>query len=132
MHITLASTGVAVVPGRMIQAITGPYAGSWWRLDDVQKADGCHVAHVSRSHRVGRHRMICPAEIFGLVVQDVVAWYRHAINVLHDVRRKVDDGLILGILALVPLAIFEAFHGGEATRQLLESLFNSRQNTGGH
>lgn len=132
MHITLATTGDTVEIGRLVQAVTGPYAGSWWRLDDVRKTNGVHMAHVSRKHRVGRHVMHCPAELFGLVVQEVIAWYRHAMNTLCDVRRKVDDGILLGFLALIPLALFEAFHGGEATRQLLESLFGATGAEGGH
>lgn len=132
MHITLATTGDTVEMGRLVQAVAGPYAGSWWRLDDVRKTDGVHVAHVSRKHRVGRHVMHCPAEMFGLVVQEIVSLARHALNVLADIQRRVDDGIFLGFLALIPLALFEAFHGGEATRQLLESLFNTQANTGGH
>lgn len=132
MHITLATTGDTVEMGRLVQAVAGPYAGSWWRLDDVRKADGVHVAHVSRKHRVGRHIMHCPAELFGLVVQEIVSLRRHALNVLCDLRRKVDDGIFLGFLALIPLALFEAFHGGEATRQLLESLFGPGGESAGH
>ncbi len=130
MHITLASTGDTVVIGRLVQAVCGPYAGSWWRLDDVRKADGAHIAHASRSHRLGRHRIAVPAEMFGLVVQEIVSWVRHAVNILCDIRRKVDDGIFLGFLALIPLALFEAFHGGEATRQLLESLFGPGEGAG--
>jgi hypothetical protein len=130
MHITLATTGGTVVIGRLIQAVAGPYAGSWWRLDDVREADGGHLVCASRPHRIGRHRITAPAEVFGLIVQEAVAWSRHVINILCDIRRKVDDGILLGFLALIPLALFEAFHGGEATRQLLESLFGPTE--GGH
>lgn len=119
MHITLVSTGDSVPLGRSVQAVMGPYAGTWWRVDDVRKADGRHLVCASRAHRVGRHHIVVAPEVFGLVIQEIVAWYRHVVNILVSLRRKVDDGLILGALALIPLALFEAFHGGEATRELL-------------
>lgn len=130
MHITLVSTGEFVPIGRSVQAVTGPYAGQWWRLDDVRKTETCHVVHVSRLTRIGRHRMVAPAEVFGLVVREAVTLWRHVCHLLVVVRRKVDDGLILGALALIPLALFEAFHGGETARHMLMEWLGSSD--GGH
>lgn len=133
MHITLVTTGDVVPLGRSIQAVTGPYAGMWWRLDDVRRSDGDtpHVVHVSRLTRIGRHRMVASPGMFGLVIREAVTLWRHVCHLLTVTRRKVDDGLILGALALIPLALFEAFHGGETTRALLTQWLSSG-NGGGH
>lgn len=131
MRITLASTGMDVPLGRSVQAVKGPYAGTWWRLDDVRKANGQHLICASRTHRVGRHRITVAPDMFGLVIEEIVRFARHCLNTLHAVRVKIDDGIILGFLALIPLALFEAFHGGEWTRHIIEVFFNSRANGGG-
>lgn len=130
--ITLACSGRSVTPGvTHVQAVSGKHMGSWWRVDGVRTHKGSHTVLASRRTRVGRQRITGAPDMFGLLVEEVVSLVRHAFNVLHAVRVKCDDGIILGALALVPLALFEAFHGGEMTRHLLESLFNSSVNTGG-
>lgn len=134
MHrIILASTGSELTLGRSrVRALSGPHTGQWFTLNSVHSHKGEHHLHVSRRTRAGVHHLPhCAPEVFGVIVEEIVNLYRHALNTLAHMRRKVDDGIILGALALVPLAVFEAFHGGEVTRHLLESMFNSHVNTGG-
>lgn len=134
MHrIILASTGAELMPGRSrVRALTGPHTGQWFTLHEVHSHKGEHHVHVSRRTHAGRqHLHHCALSMFGLVVEEIVSLVRHVVNTLVHMRRKIDDGVILGALALIPLALFEAFHGGEWTRHLLEMLFNSRANGGG-
>jgi len=131
-RITLASTGAEITLGRTcVRAVSGPHTGSWWRVDEIRSVKGVHRVYASRRTRAGRQKRFFAPEIFGLLVEELTTWTRHALNVACHVRRKFDDGIILGALALVPLALFEAFHGGEYTRHLIEMLFNSRANGGG-
>lgn len=131
-RITLEATGAELCIGRSrVRALSGPHKGQWFTLAGVESDRGTHTVHASRRTRVGMHHVRCAPDVFGLIVEEIVSLSRHALSTLVHVRRKIDDGLLLGALALVPLALFEAFHGGEVTRHLLETLFNSRANGGG-
>ena len=109
----MTSTGSTVSLPRMAQAQSGPYTGTWWRLDEIVKRDTTHHVSASRKHKIGRHKITVLPEIFGL-------WVRETLNVIKSIGRrvltawrKIDEGLYMGALALIPLAYFERYHGAE-------------------
>lgn len=117
MNIIMASTGETVALGRMVQAQTGAHTGTWWRLDDVVHNGREHIARVSR--HIGRSRRVAafPLHVFGLVVQEVTRWWHRVVRV---VVHKVDDYMLAGLFALVPLAFFERYHGAEVITEWVE------------
>lgn len=120
MHKITSITGEEIPLGRMVMAQKGPHSGSWWRLDGLTETAGRHLVTVSRLvSRLGRHRMVAPPEHFGLMVQQVVTFFRHLKNTCVRVWHKLDDGIILGALALVPLAFFEKYHLADTITALL-------------
>jgi hypothetical protein len=131
-RIILASTGEEITLGRHVHAIAGPYKGTLWRLDEIRPHEGGHRVHVSRRTPVGRRVAQCPLEWFDLRLEEIITGFRHALSHLHHGWQRADEWLWAGVFALIPLALFEAFHGGEATRQLIEHVFNTGVNTGGH
>lgn len=132
MTYLLTPEGISVTLGRHYSLVEqGPHKGTWWRLDELFHDGTQHMVRCSRKHRAGRVRRVFAPAVFGLTVHEELTRFKHAFNLVIHARRKVDDGIILGALALIPLALFEAFHGGEATRHLIEAIFNSRANSGG-
>lgn len=130
----VTTDGTVVTLGRTTLPIHfGSHAGEWWRLDEIFHDGTQHMLRCSRLHRgkVRVRKVFAPVH-FALEVMEEITHMRALVNRVHHTWQKIDEGLIMGVLALVPLALFEAFHGGEATRHLLESLFNSSVNTGGH
>lgn len=120
-ELLLAATGQLVTPGRMIQATTGTHAGSWWRLEGHLHNGREHVVRVCR--RVGRlmQRAAFPLQVFGLALREFDHWWkddpRHtAMRMLH----KLDEYLLAGLFALIPLGVFEGYNGAEHFRQFVE------------
>lgn len=109
-QLIMATTGEVVGFGRMIQAQTGSHAGTWWRLDALSHNGREHIVHVSR--RCGRVRRVAafPLHVFGLIVQEITAWWHRLIMAA---EHKLADYMLAGVFALVPLAFFERFHGAE-------------------
>lgn len=107
--------------GSRLVAVQGKEIGQQWRLSHVVEhpVDG-HRVHVTRRHpRLGHvHREFHPG-VFGLHVVIDVTWREHAINKAHHVRAKFDDYLLAGIVALLPLAIFEHYHVAEKLPEML-------------
>lgn len=104
-----------VRPGARLVALQGKETGQLWRYSHVvEHATDGHRIHVVRRHpRLGHvHREFHPA-LFGLKVVVDITWQRHVINKAHDVRCKVDDYLLAGVIALVPLAVFEHYQVSE-------------------
>lgn len=127
MNITLAGTGEPVELGRTVQATTGPYRGTWWVLVDVHRTDSGHRVVASRPHRVGRHVIRVAPAVFGLIIDEVISWGRHALNTLNVWRQTMGSGVAMGLLALIPLALYEAIHGGELTRHILLRLLGGKE-----
>lgn len=107
MELILSATGESVPLGRHVQAVVGPYTGTWWRIDDVVKAENGHRVLASRSHQLGRHRVCVPPHVFGLVIEEAVRLLRHLLNICHVVWSKVDEGLVMGVLALPALSLVD-------------------------
>lgn len=131
MAILLNSNGETVTLPTVLPALNGPHKGHHFRLEAIVMRDGVHHVRATRPLRGGRHVVHAHPSVFGLIVQEVISAMRHALNTLYHWWQRVDDGLFMGALALIPLAVFEAYHGGEATRHLIEMMFNSRANGGG-
>lgn len=113
--------GIEVTPSSRLHAVSGPQAGQVWQYSHVieHPIDG-HRVHVTRRHpRLGHvHREFHPG-VFGLTVVVDVTWKRHAVNQLHHARTKLDEYLLAGVIALVPLAFFEQFHLAEKLGEVL-------------
>ncbi|MGV9705296.1 hypothetical protein [Streptomyces sp. NPDC003483] len=105
-------SGKEITEGRTLHGHSGPAAPHAWRFERISlHRDGVHRVHVSRpGGRVGRiHRAFHPSD-FGCEVRLEITWRR---TVRHAVTRtwsKVDDYLLAGLFALVPLAFFEPYH----------------------
>jgi len=109
------ANGEIVESGAKLRVAHGREIGQMWLYSHVVEhpVDG-HRVHVTRRHtRLGHiHREFHP-RVFGLEVKVDITWQRHVINKAHDVRCKFDDYLLAGIVALVPLALFEHYHLAE-------------------
>lgn len=123
MQHIMASDGTVILPGAMLHAVHGPHAGSHWRLEGLHHNGTHHVLRCSRLVRGSmRVRMDHHPRVFDLDVVELSAWWRISRDDVMRCWHRIDDGLIMGVLALVPLAAFEAFHGGEHARALIMSL----------
>lgn len=122
-HHIVTPDGTVVLPGTMLHAVKGAHAGTHWRLERLIHNGVTHMLRCTRTHRVGRVIMDFHPSVFGLTVIRVARFFRMSVDDLRAFWHRVDDGLFMGALALIPLALFEAFHGGEVTRHILESWF---------
>lgn len=120
MHHLVSADGTVVMPGTMVHAVTGPHAGTHWRLEKVHHNGETHVLRCSRLLRSMRVRMDFHPSVFGLHMIEIKAWYKIGKADLRRFWGKIDEGVIMGALALVPLAVFEAFHGAEHFREFIE------------
>lgn len=118
----MTSTGSTVSLPRMSQAQSGPHAGTWWRLDNIVKRDSLHHVSASRSHKIGRHKITVLPEIFGMKIRETVNVMKTLSRKILTVWQKIDEGLYMGALALVPLAYFEQYHGAEWITELVHSM----------
>lgn len=92
----------------------GPHAGRTFRIDDVTKVNGKHVVVASRKHNKSiRHMIKVAPEVFGIVVTEVEEIIRTAWTKARRVWARIDDGLYMGTMALIPLAYFEHYDMAE-------------------
>src|SRR6266581_8256956 len=124
LHLT-TSTGTTVQLPRMSQAISGPHKGSWWRLDKIVKRDSLHHMSASRKHKIGRHKITVLPEIFGLRVHETMNVIKDIMCRVRKFWRKIDEGLYMGALALIPLAYFEQYHGAEWITEVIRSVIET-------
>lgn len=117
----MATTGEHVEFGRMVEAQVGPHAGTWWRLDSLSHNGREHVVRVTRLVHGGRIRRVAafPLHVFGLVVSEVAALWRRAIKCA---VKKSSDYAAAGVVALVPLAFFEQYHGAEWITEIIHAI----------
>lgn len=112
--------GVEVQPKTRLHVVEGRAAGQVWQYSHVVEhpVDG-HRVHVTRRHpRMGHvHKEFHPS-VFGLHVLVDITWKRHVVNKVHHVRSRFDDYLLAGIVALLPLALFEHYHLAERVPEL--------------
>ncbi|MFE9769809.1 hypothetical protein ACFYPC_35695 [Streptomyces sp. NPDC005808] len=116
MKLVSRVTGKEIKQGRTLHGQAGAATGLAWRFERISlHRDGVHHVHVSRpGGKLGRiHREFHPS-VFGCEVTVEITW---RLAVRHAATRtwsKVDDYLLAGVFALVPLAFFEHFHWAEA------------------
>jgi len=110
-----------VQPGMRLRVVEGKESGQAWTFSHVVEhpVDG-HRVHVTRRHpRMGHvHREFHP-RLFGLHVVIDMTWRQSARVRVHHIRTKVDDYILAGIFALIPLAVFEQFHLSEHMFEIL-------------
>jgi hypothetical protein len=109
----MTSTGTTVSLPRMAQAQSGPHMGTWWKLTEIVKRDSAHHVRATRKHRAGRHTITVLPEIFGMRVHETLNVIKDVARSALNLWRKIDEGLYMGVLALVPLAYFERYDGAE-------------------
>lgn len=118
MRVVDTLTGEEVTEGTMLRhAVTGQR----WRFSHVthHPVHG-HRVHATRAHhRLGRIPGQFSPSVFGIEVTVKIGWKRHVVNVAHVTISKLDEWLLAGVIALVPLAFFEQFHAAETITGIL-------------
>lgn len=106
-------TGQVVRPGTKIHTVHGSHP---WTFSHIRPVDShTHHVHVTRTVKGTRgrtfkgHREFHPS-VFGLDVRVSITWQRHVKNTARHAVSKIDDYLMAGLFALVPLAVFEHYH----------------------
>jgi len=121
MKLIIEATGEEILLGHhTVQAVAGPYRGTWWRIDDVVMGDAGYRVNASRKHPIGRHRIIVPPHVFGLIIEEAQRLVRRVLTWLRGCLSELNTGLIMGAIALIPLAFFEQAHGAETVAPLIE------------
>lgn len=121
MKLVSRMTGREIMQGRTLHGRTGGAAPHAWRFERISlHRDGAHRVHVSRpGGRLGRiHREFHPID-FGCEVRIEITWRRAVRHAATRTWSKVDDYLLAGLFALVPLAFFEHFHWSDAIVSML-------------
>ena len=122
-HHLVTPDGTVILPGSMLHATEGVHAGTHCRLERLYHNGVTHVLRCTRYvHRLGRVVMDLHPHVFGLsviAVSDLTGLsFEAALRLWH----KISDGLFMGFLALIPLALYEAGHGGEHARRIIEMI----------
>lgn len=115
MKLVSCVTGEEIRTGRTLRAQTGAVTGQAWKFERIaERADGIHHVHVSRpGGKLGRiHREFHPS-VFGCEITVEITWRRSVGHAAYRTWSKVDDYLLAGLFALVPLAFFEHYHWSE-------------------
>lgn len=116
MRLINTTTGAEVKPG---DSIRHQETGARWKFSHVTHHPDGHRVHACRPHRrLGKVPGQFHPRVFGLEVVVNVGWKGHVRNVLHVSVAKFDDYLLAGIIALVPLGLFEQLHGAEYIGEL--------------
>ncbi|MFJ8142621.1 hypothetical protein [Streptomyces sp. NPDC096013] len=115
MKLVSCVTGEEIQTGHILRVQTGATAGHAWKFEKIaQRADGVHHVHVTRhGGKVGRiHREFHPS-IFGCEIKVEVTWLQSVSHAAYQTWSKIDEYLLAGLFALVPLAFFEHYHWSE-------------------
>ena len=113
MQLINPRTGQVIQPGTKIHTVHG---SDPWRYERLRKIDDTqHRVHVTRIVKGSRgrtfrgHREFHPS-VFGLEVKIDITWERKAVCRTRHMISKIDDYLLAGVFAIIPLAFFEHFH----------------------
>lgn len=119
-HLVSVATGEIVSVGRHVKAVEGPHAGTWWRISELFHDGTQHMVRATHRHtHVGRVPRTFRPDTFGLRVHEEISHVRHAVNTLHHTWQKLDEWLLAGVIALLPLAFFEQYHLAETITSTL-------------
>ncbi|MCX5605979.1 hypothetical protein OOK29_48560 [Streptomyces phaeochromogenes] len=121
MKLVSRATGQEVTPGSTLHMQSGSAAGRAWRFEHiVERPDGNHHVHVTRlSGKLGRTPRQYHPDVFGCDITIEITWRQSVRNAAHHAWTKVDDYLLAGAFALVPLAFFEQYHLAETITSAL-------------
>lgn len=114
MRLMDTTTDTEIMPGCTLRPVEPPRTP--WRLESLHTTiDGATLVHASQRTRVGRAHRIFHPHVFGLeIVVDVEVTRSDRVHhAMHAARTKVNDYMLAGLFALVPLAFFEHFHLAE-------------------
>lgn len=111
--------GVEIRPGQTVHAVRGAYKGRRFRFVEIHD-DGERI-HVTLLHpHPFRHaRQVLHPSAFGLHIHQPLSRAQHVLNGLHHTWQRIDEWLLAGLVALLPLAFFEHFHWAETITQWL-------------
>ena len=123
MHLATTSGQTVQLRRTHLTAQHGPHAVRIFRIDDVTKVDGKHVVMASRRHNKSiRHMVKTAPEVFGIIVTEVEEIVRTVWAKARRVWSRIDDGLYMGTMALIPLAYFEHYDMAEKIVEFFNSL----------
>lgn len=115
-------TGRTISPGSKIHTL---HDGQAWTYRALRKIDHeTHHVHATRVVKGSRgrtfqgHREFHPS-VFGLDVRVSLTWDRRARVTARHALGKVDDYLLAGIFAIIPLAFFERLHMAGSITELV-------------
>lgn len=111
MRLINQATGDTIPPGAIVHVMSGPTLGQAWRYEKIRPhTDGGHRVHVTRSHpKLGRVHREFHAHMFGAEVKIEFTWQRKVINHARHAVSRVDEWLLAGLFAVIPLAFFEHY-----------------------
>ncbi|WP_427168761.1 hypothetical protein ACQF4J_46880 (plasmid) [Streptomyces sp. C1-1] len=115
MKLVSCVTGEEIQVGRTLRVQTGAAAGQAWKYERIApRPDGVHHVHASRpGGKLGRiHREFHPGA-FECEITVEITWRKSVSHAAYRTSAKVDDYLLAGLFALVPLAFFEHYHWSE-------------------
>lgn len=129
-QLLFADTRKPVPTGTPLKPLSSVAQPHTWRLESHQTTNDGGLVWVSRHHpKFGRVRRTFHPRVFGLVIEVDVSWHRAARTKIHRAWHEAWFGVVLGILALIPLAFFEQYHLADEITSVL-SIFGSGE--GGH
>jgi hypothetical protein len=123
LHIATADGQTVRLRQTVLTARSGVHKGRTFRIDDVTKLNGRHVVKASRKHPIGRHVIKVLPEIFGLVITEIEETFRKIKARVIKTWTKIDEGLYMGTLALIPLAYFEHYEMADKIVEFFHTLF---------
>jgi hypothetical protein len=123
LHIATADGQTVRLRQTVLTAHSGDHRGHAFRIDDVTKINGRHVVKATRKHRTGRHTIKVAPEIFRLVITEIEETLRKIKTRVVTTWAKIDEGLYMGTLALIPLAYFEHYELADKIVEFFHTLF---------
>lgn len=107
------TTGRVITPGTKIHTVHGSHPWTYRALrkidDRTHHVQATRVVKGSRGRTFRGHREFHPS-VFGLEVRVSVTWERKAVCKARHAFHKIDDYLLAGVFAIIPLAFFEHYH----------------------
>lgn len=123
LHIATTDGQTVRLRQTVLTAQSGPHAGQSFRIDDVIKHGRDHLVKATRKHRTGRHSIKVLADVFNLVITEIEELTRKIKNRVVRTWTKIDEGLYMGTLALIPLAYFEHYEMADKIVEAFHTLF---------
>lgn len=111
--------GEEIHSGATLRATSGAYLGRRFRFVEVHD-DGERITVTMLHPHPFRHaRQVMHPSAFGLRLHRPLSRSRRMANAVHHVWQRVDEWLLAGLVALIPLAFFERFHWADQITSLM-------------